>query len=99
MKRLGFIYIFFLSLIVFACRENVFVAPDKHNTIFVDSEPLGANIYLYSDFTGKVTPDSITALDPGYYAITLKLDGFSDTTLVVNLKEGDRPYLFVSLTK
>ena len=82
-----------------SCREDVIIYPNKkdRSTIYVDSDPMGARIYLSTISTGKETPDSLVDLEPGLYAITLRLTGYADTTMNVNLKAGTKPYIFILL--
>ena len=84
------------SLFALGCRENIPVVPEENrSTIFVNSSPAGARIYLESNSTGRSTPDSITNLKPGNYSITLKLVGYRDTTFGVSAPEGIDPRIFV----
>lgn len=66
--------------------------------IILDSEPAGAQIFLDEVFTEKITPDSLINLESGLYSITLKLDGFKDTTTTVLLFQNSREFRFIALT-
>ena len=91
-------YIFTIIIIAFmvGCREVIPVAPEEsRSTIFINSSPIGAQIYLESNNTGRSTPDSISNLAPGNYSITLKLIGYRDTTFGVAAPEGFDPRVFV----
>lgn len=59
-------------------------------TISVNSEPAGAQIFLSGTSTGKITPDSLPDLTPGIYSITLKLNGYKDSTFSANVVNGNR---------
>ncbi len=93
------ILLLILILTLTACREDIveFPSADEAGTIFIDSQPRGARILLDNATTFKSTPDSLTNLSPGVYLITLRLNSFSDTTLIVDLKAGTRPFLDVKL--
>ncbi|MFH1196506.1 MAG: PEGA domain-containing protein [bacterium] len=99
MKILGIIFLLLLFFVLSSCREDVIIYPEKKNrsTIYVDSDPMGAKIYLSTISTGKETPDSLVDLEPGLYALTLKLAGYSDTTTTINLKAGTKPYIYILL--
>ncbi|MGE5412488.1 MAG: PEGA domain-containing protein [Clostridiales bacterium] len=62
--------------------------PPKKNTISLQSDPSGAQIYLFGSYTGKNTPNDLTNLDDGKYDITLKSSGFKDTTFSVSVSNG-----------
>lgn len=97
MKKIALL-IFVISALI-ACREGIVEFPEDSSkgTIYIDSEPRGARIYLNNTFISKFTPDSIINLDPGEYSITLREFGYLDTTVVVNLNENIVPYVNVTL--
>ncbi|MDH5491572.1 MAG: PEGA domain-containing protein, partial [Myxococcales bacterium] len=49
--------------------------PSTTGTVWVSSEPPGAEISLNSTPTGELTPAQITGLWPGNYRVTLRLEG------------------------
>ncbi len=57
--------------------------------IFVSSDPIGAKIFLDNNNLNKVTPQTITNLEPGEHLITLKLNHFADTTLFAEVIGGE----------
>ncbi|OGU62948.1 MAG: hypothetical protein A2V66_10110 [Ignavibacteria bacterium RBG_13_36_8] len=63
--------------------------------IIIDSNPQGAQIFLNSENTGKVTPDSIIDLAAGNYEIILRMDLFLDTTITVTLTNNQRQVIFI----
>lgn len=71
------------SFVMIRCTEN-HVLPTL-GTIFVTSDPLGAEIFLDGENTGKVTPDSLVDLLTGDYQITLKRNEFVDSSFTVNV--------------
>ena len=84
----------------FSCRENKIVFPEEpvDAAIYINSNPVGASIFLRNDFTNKITPAWIENLTPGaYYRVTLKYDGFVDTTVSVRLDTLQRQRLFLLL--
>lgn len=54
-------------------------------SIYVSTNPLGAQIWVDSQNTGKVTPDSVTGLSAGSHSVKLTLSGYKDTTFTVNV--------------
>ena len=68
-------------------------------SIFVDSDPPGAEIFLQNTSTGKTTPDSIKNLAPDSYDVRLKLNEFIDSTLVANVKAGLVTTVYVDFTQ
>jgi PEGA domain len=50
-------------------------------SLFVSSEPSGANIFLNNNNSGKTTPSTFYDLSEGSYPVTLKLNYYRDTTV------------------
>ena len=88
-----------LSLIFISCREDIFVEPEDTGfaNIFVDSQPRGANIFLDGEFTESVTPAWLNRVNSGKVKIQLKLDGYTDTTVTVQLKDSTNELINISL--
>jgi PEGA domain len=64
--------------------HKIILTEVKHTgSIFVESQPTGAQIFLDSINTGKITPDSIIQIKVGEQKLTLKKAGFLDTTLTL----------------
>jgi uncharacterized protein YkwD len=62
-------------------------------TISVSSSPGGAQIWLDSVNTGKVTSSSISNVPAGSHLITLKLAGYQDKSQTVQVTAGSTAYL------
>ncbi len=94
-----FIPVLFFSLLL-SCAKEVSVSPDDlpvgTGFIRLESSPSGAKIYMNGTNTGKVTPDSIRFLYEGEYKILLRLAGWKDTLLTVNVTNGEKENLFVN---
>ncbi len=61
----------------------------QKGSIYVTSSPSGAQIWVDGTNSNKVTPDSVTNINEGNHSVTLKLDGYRDTTLTnVNVVAG-----------
>ncbi len=87
MKKTFKILIGFAAILIIciSCVEN-HILPN-FGSIFVTSDPLGAQIFLDNENTGKTTPDSIKYLTADEYTISLKIDEFRDTTFTVSVNE------------
>ncbi len=78
--------------------EHVNVTLKPLGNLRVISDPLGAQIWLNGNNSGKVTPYTFVALSPGTYDVTFKLKNYRDTTLSVVVSFGAVASLNVSLT-
>lgn len=86
-------YLIFLLLIPFtilfftSCdSSNDPVSPgDTTGSIYISTNPNGANIWLDGVNTSKTTPDSLINVEEGVRNITLKLEDYEDTTFVVSV--------------
>ena len=78
-------------IMIVGCEKEVSrspVEPDpSKGVIIISSNPSGAVIFQNGRNTGRLTPDSLTFLNPDVYEITLKLQYFKDTSLTVQLGE------------
>ena len=68
---------------------------DLTGTISVESNPSGAEIFLNSITTGRMTPATLDSLFPDIYEVTLKLEYFMDTSITVPVRPGNQG-LFIS---
>lgn len=81
MKKLLLIPIaMLLGLFIVSCEDSTTdPGGTTTGTLFVQSTPAGAQIWVDGSNTGKVTPDSIKNLSAVNHALTLKLDGYRDS--------------------
>ena len=95
--------IFFFGLVLASCNSlnnNNPVSSNTDNTgsIYVSSQPKGAEIWLDGKDTGQTTDDSVTSVQAGTHSITLKLSGYRDTTVTdVTVKKGLQSFIFLPL--
>lgn len=78
----------FLSIFLASCdnSSNNPTGPTiDSGSIIVGSDPVGAQILLDNSSTGKVTNDTVKNVSFGSHTITLKLDGFRDTTVSASI--------------
>ncbi len=88
---------------IYSCEQSVSTSPEKPKPInssllFVDSKPQGASIYLNGSITGHITPDTIPWIDEGTYKLTLKLQYYKDTSIIVTVKENQITSYFLDYT-
>lgn len=90
MKKLIFLLLIpFAALVISSCdTTNDSVTPTEPGSIFVTSNPAGAQIWLDGVNTSQVTPDTIKNLDEGVYNVTLKLTDYNNATFSVSVTSG-----------
>jgi hypothetical protein len=93
-----FFFLIFMILF-FGCREDAVQYSLEQSTadVYVNSFPREAEIFLNNNFTGKTTPDTLKYLDPGTYLLTLRLDGFRDSTVSLHVEAMDKKSVYISL--
>ncbi|MCX6151810.1 MAG: PEGA domain-containing protein [Ignavibacteriales bacterium] len=100
--KLKYITIFVVALIL-SCNKEVSVSPPEEpihtGFVYIESNPNYAKIYLNGRNTGKVTPDSLRWLEAGKQTVTLRLTGWKDSTLQLNIIESERLNFFFDFTK
>lgn len=90
-----------LSIAVFfsACDTTTDPDPaDQTSNAHITSVPANAQIWTGTTNTGKTTPDTIKNLSGTSVTVTLKLDGYKDTTFTVTLTAGKTTSKEVVLT-
>lgn len=89
MKNLFALTLLMLSgLILLSCDSTddpITPTPDPKGSLFVSSIPSGAQIWVNGLNSNKVTPDTVTNLDPAVYNVTLKLQDYNDSTFQVSV--------------
>jgi hypothetical protein len=65
------------------------MTPADPGSVYLTSNPAGAQIWLNGTNTSLVTPDTVTGVDEGVYNITLKLTDYQDTTFSVSVTAGE----------
>ena len=58
-------------------------------TLIINSDPVGADIWLNNEPTGVSTPDTISNLSPGYYMVKLTKPGYADWRTSVTLDNNE----------
>ena len=90
MKKLILLLIIpFAALVISSCdTTDDTVTPIEPGSIFVTSNPAGAQIWLDGVNTSQVTPDTIINLDEGVYNVSLKLTDYNDVTFSISVTSG-----------
>jgi hypothetical protein len=100
MKKIFILPIILVVGLMFYSCDSTSTNPETSSkgSIYITSIPAGAQIWLGGTNQSKVTPDSITNLDAGSFQITLKLNGYKDTTFSVTVTAGQKATKNVVLT-
>lgn len=91
MKKLFFLLlILFTVLLITSCSsEDEPITPAEPGSLYITSNPAGAQIWIDGDSTGYTTPDTVTNLDEGLYNVTLRLQDYKDSTLSISVVAGE----------
>ena len=86
-KLLIFPLLIAVAMMFYSCDESTTdpVVSSSKGSIFLQSTPVGAQIWINGANTGKVTPDTVKDRDSGNVTVTLKLAGYKDTTFTVKV--------------
>ncbi|PKL88195.1 MAG: hypothetical protein CVV23_11495 [Ignavibacteriae bacterium HGW-Ignavibacteriae-2] len=99
--KFGKIIFFWVSILflVLSCRQDLIVFPneDYPNSIFISSEPSGAEILLEGRKTSLFTPSFLTNLEPGKHLIGLYLFGYADTTVEITVTDSSKNFIKIFL--
>ncbi|MEW6195089.1 MAG: PEGA domain-containing protein [Bacteroidota bacterium] len=88
-------------LLFVGCREDIveFSDIDKTGTLYVNSDPDGAEIFLNDIRVYKITPDSLMNLQPGNYNIRLRLAGYPDESTNIAVISGQKRFVNINFGK
>ncbi|MEE9448477.1 MAG: PEGA domain-containing protein, partial [Ignavibacteriaceae bacterium] len=78
----------FIVLLITSCNTTDDPVTTDPGSIYVTSNPAGAQIWIDGVNTSQVTPDTIKNLDEGVYNVTLKLADYNDATFSVSVTSG-----------
>lgn len=87
MKKLFLVFLVgIMGVFITSCESTDDpVTPAETGRIFLTSTPAGAQIWVGTTNSGKVTPDTVSNIDVGTQSITLKLAEYLDTTFSVSV--------------
>lgn len=79
-----------VGLIISACNseDNPTTPVETKGSIYITSNPAGAQIWIDGINTSQVTPDTINDVNEGIRNITLKLTDYKDTTFTLSVTAG-----------
>ncbi len=78
----------FIVFIISSCDSNNTVTPTDPGSIYVTSNPAGAQIWLDNSNTNLVSPDTVENVAEGVHTVTLKLTDYRDTSLSISVTAG-----------
>lgn len=87
--KLGIAVLFLLAFIA-GCREDIveFSETSRTGTLYIYSDPDGAEIFLNDIRLYKTTPDSLINMQPGSYFLRLRLAGYPDESVEIDVVSG-----------
>lgn len=93
-------FLFLVIAVVFlGCREDAvqFTLEQSTGDVIINSNPNEAQIFLNDLFSGKITPDTLKNLQPGSYQLTLKLEGYKDSSTTITVEPQNDQSVFIRL--
>ncbi len=77
-----------LGILIASCSDNSTnpTPVTETGSIFINSSPTQAAIFVDGTNTNKTTPDSVTGLSTGDHSVKLTLAGYYDTTFTVTVQ-------------
>ncbi len=95
MRAIKYFSLIFCLLIISNCREGIveFDNTVKTGDLFITSNPNGADIFFNFTKTGKTTPDSLVRIQPGNYSVTVRLLGYGEETVNVDVVAGQTKHV------
>lgn len=74
------------SLISLSCKETIVQNPVQNGSLFIDSKPQGAKIYIQGTFIEQYTPATIKNLEPDSINIKVEVEPGTDSSFTLNVK-------------
>ena len=82
--------VIFLSLLIslcsLSCKETVVQNPVQNGSLFIDSKPAGAKIFIQGTFDNQYTPATLNNLEPDTYDIMVEVDSEVDSAFSLDVK-------------
>jgi len=88
MKKFFFLLIIpFLGLLISSCdsSEDPMTPVNTKGSIYITSNPAGAEIWIDGINSSLTTPDTVTNVEQGVRNVTLKLQDYNDTTFAISV--------------
>lgn len=98
-----FIKLFITALVllsIISCREEIleFTEHPETGKLYINSTPKGAEIFLNDNRLWKNTPDSLIDITAGFYSVKLRLIGYPDKRVNVNVLAGKKNFVNIFFT-
>ncbi len=87
MKKLILLLVIPITAMIFTSCDSTDdpINPTPTGSIYLTSNPAGAQIWLDGVNTSQTTPDTVLDVDEGVHSVTLKLQDYSDTTFSISV--------------
>ncbi|MGE5806499.1 MAG: PEGA domain-containing protein [Ignavibacteria bacterium] len=91
MRKLILLFVILIAAMIFtSCNSSEDpITPASKGSIYLTSNPAGAQIWLDGVNTSQITPDTVTNVNEGVHNVTLKLQDYNDTTISLSVS-GDQ---------
>lgn len=87
-KKILFVMLLMIGIAFVSCDDTTTDPVNENGTITIESDPVGAQIWLDGVNTGEVTPGTVEA-SAGSHIITLAKDGYADLDVTVAVSAGE----------
>jgi len=87
MKKLILLFFILIIAMIFSSCDSSDdpITPESKGSIYLTSNPAGAQIWIDGTNTSQITPDTVTNIDEGVHNVTLKLQDYNDTTISISI--------------
>ncbi len=87
-------------ILLSSCREEIleFTEHPETGKLYINSTPKGAEIFLNDNRLWKNTPDSLLDFKTGIYSVKLRLIGYPDERVLINVQAGKKNFVNVNFT-
>lgn len=87
-------------ILVLGCREEIidFTEHPETGKLYINSTPKGAEIFLNDNRLWKNTPDSLLDIKAGVYSVKLRLIGYPEERVLINVQAGKKNFVDVNFT-
>jgi hypothetical protein len=87
-------------ILVLGCREEIidFTEHPETGKLYINSTPKGAEIFLNDNRLWKNTPDSLLDIKAGVYSVKLRLIGYPEARVLINVQAGKKNFVDVNFT-
>jgi hypothetical protein len=92
--------LFVFLILVTSCREEIleFTEHPETGKLYFNSTPKGAEIFLNDNRLWKYTPDSLLDIKAGVYSVKLRLIGYPEERVLINVRAGKKNFVNVNFS-